>query len=212
MEIRSISDFYGFSLYIFDLDNTIYNEDEYLFDAYKQIATSMVRKIPSLNEDELNLTFKKLYEAEGRIKLFDKFLNVFDLDPDYLQDCFHILRSFKAGGKYKIYPSVKTVLKELISREKPIYVLTNGNPEQQRNKINNINWEGIDRSICFVFANEFESKPSPAGVEYILNISGIEKNKAVMIGDSEIDHNCAKNSGITFYSPQSGGELTPKRL
>ena len=37
---------------------------------------------------ELNLTLLKIYEAEGRINLFDKFLNVFDLDPDYLQDVF----------------------------------------------------------------------------------------------------------------------------
>jgi HAD superfamily hydrolase (TIGR01549 family) len=200
MEIRSNSDFFGFSLFIFDLDNTIYNEEDYLFDAYKQIATSMVRKIPSKNEDELNLTLRKIYEAEGRINLFDKFLNVFDLDPDYLQDCLKIMRSFNAGKKYMIYPSVKTVLAELISRKKPIYVLTNGNPEQQRNKINNINWEELDRSIFFVFANEFEPKPSPSGVEYILNISGIEKNKTVMVGDSETDHDCARNSGITFLN------------
>ena len=53
MEIRSISDFNSFSLYIFDLDNTIYKEEDYLFDAYKQIAKSMVMKIPSKNENRI---------------------------------------------------------------------------------------------------------------------------------------------------------------
>lgn len=198
MAIKSISDLYNFSLYIFDLDNTIYKEEDYLFEAYKNIAASIAWKIPSLNKEELFLTLRRLYETDGRILLFDNFLNKYGIDQRYLQECIHILRSFKAVKKYRIFPVVKKALRELVSQGKPVFILTNGNPEQQRNKIKNINWEGIERSMTFVFANEFEPKPSSAGVEYILNISGIERNKAVMIGDSEIDHNCAENSGLAF--------------
>ena len=198
MVIKSISDFYSFSLYIFDLDNTIYKEEDYLFEAYKNIASSIVTKIPSLHEGVLYRSLRKLYEAEGRTGLFNKFLSPFDPDHHYLKDCLHILRTFRPERKFKIFPGIKTILEELVGREKPVYILTNGNVEQQRNKINNIEWEELDRSIGFVFANEFEPKPSPAGVEYILNNSGIDKNKTVLIGDSEEDLICAKNSGITF--------------
>jgi phosphoglycolate phosphatase-like HAD superfamily hydrolase len=52
--------------------------------------------------------------------------------------------------------------------------------------------------LCFVFADEFEPKPSPAGVEYILKNSGIGKNSTIMIGDSIDDRDCAVNSGIEF--------------
>jgi HAD superfamily hydrolase (TIGR01549 family) len=198
MAIRSISDFYSFSLYIFDLDNTIYKEEDYLFEAYKNIAASIVTKIPSLNEEVLYMTLRKLYDTEGRTRLFNKLLIPFDPEQQLLQDCLHVLRSFKPERKYDIFPEIKPVLSELVSRKKTVFILTNGNPEQQRNKIHNIQWEGFDRSISFLFADELEPKPSPAGVEYILNNSGIDKNKAIMIGDSEDDCNCAGNSGISF--------------
>lgn len=198
MERKSISDFYNLSLFIFDLDNTIYNEDNYLFDAYRNISEFIAGKVPALNVDELNLTLRKLYEVEGRSNLFNKFLDVFELDHEYLPDCIQILRSFKAINKYKIYQQAKTVIEELIIRGKSIYVLTNGNPGQQRNKIRNINWEDIEKSLTFVFADELEPKPSPAGIEHILVAAGIEKNKSIMIGDSEIDGDCARNGGIHF--------------
>jgi HAD superfamily hydrolase (TIGR01549 family) len=198
MGIRSLSDFYSFSLYIFDLDNTIYKEEDYLFEAYKNIAASIVSKIPSLNAEVQYLTLRKLYDTEGRARLFDRFLIPFDPEQRFLQDCLHILRSFKPQRKYDIFPEIKPVLSELVSRKKTLFILTNGNPEQQRNKINNIQWEGLDRSIGFLFADELEPKPSPAGVEYIIKNTGADKNHAVMIGDSEDDRICAGNSGISF--------------
>jgi HAD superfamily hydrolase (TIGR01549 family) len=198
MAIKSISEFYSFSLYVFDLDNTIYKEEDYLFEAYKNIAASIVTKLPNLNEEVLYLTLLKLYESEGRTRLFNKFLTPFDPEEHFLQDCLHILRSFRPEGKYAIFPEIKPILSELIFRKKIVYILTNGNPEQQRNKINNIQWEGLDRSMSFLFADELEPKPSPAGVEYILKNTGVDKNHTIMIGDSEDDRICAGNSFISF--------------
>jgi HAD superfamily hydrolase (TIGR01549 family) len=198
MEIRSISEFYNFSLYVFDLDNTIYKEEDYLFEAYKNIAATIAMKFPSQNEEVLFLTLRKLYESEGRTRLFNKFLAPFDPDQHFLQHCLHILRSFRPERKYDIFPAIKPILSELVIRKKTVYILTNGNPEQQRNKINNIRWEGLDRSIGFLFADELEPKPSPAGVEYIIKNTGADKSHAVMIGDSEDDRICARNSGISF--------------
>ena len=80
------------------------------------------------------------------------------------------------------------------------FVLTNGNTEQQKNKIRNIYWAGLDSYLQIVFANDIEPKPSAAGVEHILNISNTGKNDAIFIGDSEIDQACAVNSGIDFIN------------
>ena len=198
MVIESLSDFYKYSLYIFDLDNTIFNEDDYLFEAYKNISGWLAKKIPSLNEEKLYDELIRIYDAEGRTGLFNKFLAPFDPDLHYLSDCLRILRTFKPGRKYDILPGMEIILKELVRRKKHISILNNGNIEQQKNKIENIRWEDLDRSICFVFANEFEPKPSSAGYDYIKNKLGITDIKAVMTGDSEDDRICASNSGIDF--------------
>ena len=200
MEISSISDFYGFNLYIFDLDNTIYQEEDYLFQGYQAIAEYFALKDSSLNTTDLFLILKNIYREEGREKLFNKFLKTINIDDSHIPICLKILRTFNPANKLLINSIVKTFISNLITRGKIIFVLTNGNTLQQKNKIKNIKWGGLDKSIQFVLADELEPKPSPAGVEYILNISGVKNDKTLLIGDFEIDQLCAINSGIAFQN------------
>ncbi len=76
-------------------------------------------------------------------------------------------------------------------------------------------------SIKFAFVmgqtEKFPTKPSPASVNYILDSLGIEPREAVLVGDSGIDMETAKNAGIDAigvswgYRPpemlKSGGAL-----
>jgi HAD superfamily hydrolase (TIGR01549 family) len=198
MAIKSISEFYSFSLFIFDLDNTIYNEEDYLFQAYKEIADRFAGLFPSIDSNKLFLKMKEIYDKQGREMLFDKFLVAFGIDDSYLPECLKILRTFKPERPLAIYEYSKQILKELQKREKEIFVLTNGNSEQQKNKIRHISWDGLDKKINYVFAAEFEPKPSPAGVFHILRSTGTEKNKTIFVGDSDSDKDCALNSGIEY--------------
>jgi len=198
MAIKSISDFYNFSLFIFDLDNTIYKEEDYLFQAYKAIAAKFAEILPDQSKNELFRILKDLYLKEGREKLFDKFLKIVCLDNSYLPDCLKILRSFVPEKPIEINKKVKKVLTSLKRLGKSVFILTNGNIVQQKNKIKHIRWDGLDKQIGFVFANEIEPKPSPAGVYHILKITGIQVEKTILIGDSDIDQACAQNSGIQY--------------
>ncbi len=198
MAIKSNSDFHNFSLYIFDLDNTIYKEEDYLFQAYKAIAARFAEILPDQSKNELFRILKDLYLKKGREKLFDKFLKIVCLDNSYLPDCLKILRSFVPEKPLEINNKVKKVLTSLKRREKSVFILTNGNIVQQKNKIKHIQWDELDKQIGFVFANEIEPKPSPAGVFHILKITGIQVEKTIFIGDSDIDQACAQNSGIRY--------------
>ena len=200
MAIKSISEFYSFSLFIFDLDNTIYKEEDYLFQAYIAIARKFAKEFPEYNEQYLFQILIDLQLKYGREKLFDRFLIKINLDSSYIPICLNILRSFKPEKKIEVNETVKTILSNLKNLKTPVFILTNGNVMQQKNKIKNINWGGLDNYLHFVFASDIEPKPSSAGVEYILNKSGTGKDKAVFIGDSEVDQLCAENSGIDFIS------------
>ena len=203
MAISSISDFYQFSLYIFDLDNTIYKEEDYLYQAYAAIAGKFADLIPSYDKEQLFRLMKNTFEDQGRKKLFNKFLASVNFDNSYLSECLDILRSFVPEKPIEINRNVNSILFDLINRNKKIFVLTNGNAEQQKNKIRHINWKGLDSHIHFVFAEEIEPKPSPAGVLYILQISGIEKNNTVFVGDSETDKVSALKSGVNYLDVNS---------
>jgi HAD superfamily hydrolase (TIGR01549 family) len=200
MVIKSLSDLYKYSLFIFDLDNTIYNEEDYLFQAYKAISQKLEEFTNRHNKNDLFVLIMDIYRKKGREKLFDKFLAGSGLDSGYLPVCLKILRTFKPDKQIEINPKMEKILWSLLEKQKQIFVLTNGNPDQQRNKIRNIQWKGIDEKITFIFANEIEPKPSPEGIRHILKLTGIEKDKTILIGDSEVDLECASRGEIRFVS------------
>lgn len=197
---KSISDLSGFSLFIFDLDNTIYNEENYLFQAYNAVCNRFAA--PEIGHDKKYLLklMMKIYRQEGRDKLFDKFLSSSGLVLSNLPECLKILRSFSPERQIPLFPETEKILKYLIEQNKKIFVLTNGNPDQQKNKIRSLLWNGLDSKISFILANEIEPKPSPAGIFHILEITGIKKKNTVFIGDSEIDRQCAARSKVKFIN------------
>jgi FMN phosphatase YigB (HAD superfamily) len=198
MAIKSISEFYSFSLFIFDLDNTIYNEEDYLFQGYDAIGEHFSGIIKSHSGKELGEIIKKIYHEEGRDKLFNKFLKDIGLDEKYIPRCLDILRTFQVTKQPEIIPEINKILSALINKKKPVFILTNGNVQQQKNKIRSIRWEGLDSGIQFVFADEHGPKPSPAGIEHILKITKTSKSGAIFTGDSPTDRLSALNAGITF--------------
>jgi len=198
MAIRSISEFYSYSLYIFDLDNTIYNEADYLFQGYDAIAGYFSGIIKYPGKKELSEMLKRIYLEEGREELFNKFLIRNGLDESHIKQCLEILRSFTAERDLEITAPVKKILNTLTGTGKKVYILTNGNVQQQKNKIRSIKWDGIDTALDFVFADEHEPKPSPAGIRHILHKSGIAKHEAVLTGDAENDRLAAESAGINF--------------
>jgi HAD superfamily hydrolase (TIGR01549 family) len=200
MVIESLSDFYKYSLFIFDLDNTIYNEEDYLFQAYKAISQKLGGLTNRHNKNDLFTLMMEIYRKEGREKLFDKFLAGSGIDSGYLAVCLKILRSFNPEKRIEINPKMEKILRSLVEKQKQIFVLTNGNPEQQRNKIRNILWNGLDEKITFILANEIEPKPSPEGIRHILKLTGIEKDKTILIGDSKVDLDCASRGEIRFVN------------
>jgi FMN phosphatase YigB (HAD superfamily) len=202
MAIKSISEFYSYYLYIFDLDNTIYDETDYLFQAYDAIAEYFSGIIKDPGKKELSEMLKRIYHEEGHEKMFNKFLMRNSLDENYIRQCLAILRSFKVEKDLEIITPVKKILKTLTGGRKKVYVLTNGNVQQQKNKIKSISWDGLDRAICFVFAEELEPKPSPAGIGHILQITGIPKHQAVLTGDAESDRLSAESAGINFVETE----------
>ncbi len=198
MAKKSISDLLDYSLFIFDLDNTIYNEEDYLFQGYKVICDRYSGKEPGQDKKSLFDLMIKIYYQEGRDKLFDRFLETTGSDKSYIDLFLKILRTFKPEKPILINKTVLEFLHLLAEKKKNIFVLTNGNPQQQRNKIRHIEWQGLDKYISFIFAEEIARKPSPAGVSHILKTSGIGNGSAIFIGDKETDRICAEDGGVRY--------------
>lgn len=176
---------------IFDLDNTIYDENEYLFACYNAIENNICIKGVS---DFLRNQFL----AAGRKNLFDLCIQHFKLNANYKPRFLEILRTNHFQKKIPTYNYFIPLVKELLQNKKKIIVVTNGNVEQQKNKIQQIEWNELDENIHFVYANMYKPKPNIDSFIEVQQNFEIDKRKTIFIGDSEVDCEYAKNLDIDF--------------
>jgi phosphoglycolate phosphatase-like HAD superfamily hydrolase len=181
-----------------DLDNTIYPEIAFLNEAYHNVALS-IEKMHNISSSEIYSYLVKEFEIAGRSNIFDKLLSKFSIDPSFLNFLLSIMRNTVVSDKIQIFPEAKMILDFALNENKKVFVVTNGNIHQQKNKVDSIAWEGLDEKLFFVYANMYEPKPSIASCSYILSNLDVQSSKGIMIGDSLIDRQFAINLGVDFY-------------
>ena len=134
----------------------------------------------------------------GRTKLFNKLITRFNISEIEIKRILNILRSFTPQRKINLIKNMKLILQGLKDEKIPYVIFTNGNVDQQKNKVANIEWDGLLTNV--IYANEIKPKPDPLSFNnYLLkNKIKINKSKILMIGDSLIDELFCKNFGCDY--------------
>lgn len=175
---RSIFD--GYELLIFDLDGTLYDDKQYYNEVNHQIAEYIYSKH--------NVAPRKT------ISFLQSGLTYSDMDNFYgfneLDKCLEIRRSCIMPNPMLLYPWIEELLLQLKGKHN-FTILTNGNKQQQQNKVNQIAWPFM---FDVFYANP--QKPDPTSVFDIQKKYGILN--CLMIGNEETDRQCAKNAKIDF--------------
>lgn len=185
----------GFDQIIFDLDDTLIYEIDYLFAGYLEIAKNFGKS--SLEKTRMFTYLVDNFKLGNRSKLFNDFIYSFSLNKSDIVIMLTILRNVKIKGSLRLTNEAKIILYSLMGLNKKYYVVTNGNPIQQANKLKQINWDGLPMPAKVVFANEYKPKPSPDSFFQIREL--LSQSKILYIGDSEVDFEYAKNCGMDFY-------------
>lgn len=94
-----------------------------------------------------------------------------------------------------LYPGVKESLERLRQAGKRMAVLTN-KPVNMSLKI--VNGLGVVDYFLQVYGgNSFDfKKPNPVGIEALMRQTGIGRDRTLMIGDSSVDVQTARNAGV----------------
>lgn len=113
-----------------------------------------------------------------------------------------------------LYPGVKEALERLLGAGKRMAVLTNKPVRMSRHII-----EGLGVGPCFfqVYGgNSFEfKKPNPIGIETLMREAGTNRAATLMVGDSYVDVQTARNAhvqccGVTYgFQPESLADPAP---
>jgi len=113
-----------------------------------------------------------------------------------------------------LYPGVKESLDRLRASGRKMAVLTNKPVRMSRHIV-----EGLGVAPCFfqVYGgNSFEfKKPNPIGIEALMREAGVDRANTLMVGDSSVDVETARNArvqccGVTYgFQPESLADPPP---
>ncbi len=188
--------------FVFDLDNTLYPEKDYLYQVYYMVG-QFIEYQETFDHQIITKYLINEFETNGRAHIFDKLIEQFNLKEEYVENCIRLLRTARLPLKLLLFKEAEWMLNELVDHKKPIFILTNGSTDQQVNKVTQIEWKGLQKHIKCYYANEIVPKPAPDGLLKIMEDHELEPKDLVFIGDADIDENCAKAAGVEFHYIES---------
>jgi phosphoglycolate phosphatase-like HAD superfamily hydrolase len=190
-----LSALHGYQEWVFDLDGTIYEERDYLFPAYREMASFCAQR-GLADECKVYGFLTHTFEQAGRKQLFDTLFETFEIPEEYLRDFLRILRTTSMPGTIKPFPYFQDILQIPKPARGRLSIITNGNVRQQKNKVRLIDWSGQYDALTVIYANQFEPKPSRASFDYWS--SAAARGNAIYIGNEATDRAFAENSGMDF--------------
>lgn len=183
---------YRFKLYIFDLDDTLYNEHDYVYQAFRNVAKYLSEYVTD-DEDFLYKKMLECLEKNGRGKIFDTIIE----ESSFYQGC-----SVTVGELVKVYRATKPSL--FLYDDARIFLEgikehNNANPDNiirtgiitdgcsivQHNKINGLNISDFFDEI--IVTDDFENAAKPSTIPYKIFLDkyrDIKPMECVYIGDN----------------------------
>jgi FMN phosphatase YigB (HAD superfamily) len=186
--------------FIFELDDVLYPEKDYLFQVY-YLFGSFLEYTELIDQKDVTSFMVDAYVSAGKDVVFDRLKDKFKLDEKYRFNFNHLNITAKVPLKLLLYQSMLTLLQDIVVDRKKIFILTNGNPEQQLNKIKQTNWQGLEPYLTCYFANEIAPKPETDSIDLMIKDHNLQRRNILMFGNSDIDIQCADASGIDLIKP-----------
>lgn len=167
----------GLKAVVFDLDDTLYGEKEYIRSGYRAVAGYM----PTVEKME-----EKLWEAfEQKKSAIDEVLlseGVFS--EERKQECLSVYRQHQP--EIHLYEGVPELLRRLRSEGYKLGIITDGRPEGQRAKIRALKLERV--TDCIIVTDELGGaayrKPNKVAFEKMREMLGVEFEEMCYIGDN----------------------------
>lgn len=185
--------------FIFELDDVLYPEKDYLFQVYYLFA-GLLEYTELIDAKQTTDLMVNAYNEQGKDCVFDYVKEQLNINEKYRQNLENLLITAKLPLKLLLYANMLTLLQEIVVDRKKIFIITNGNPLQQLNKIKQTEWHGLEQYLTVYFADEIMAKPEPDVIDELLKKHSLQRSEVLMIENSEADKLCADACGIDYLS------------
>jgi len=186
-----------FKAVIFDLDDTLYPEIDYVISGFK-VVSSIISRDYNMNQETIFKKMKSLFKIDTN-NVFDRLLNSINVNynKDYIMDLVENYR--KHLPKIKIYEDADYIIKYLYSENYKLGIITDGYKIAQKNKLKALN---INKYFdCIIITDELGKeywKPHRKSYEIVKNSLKVKYQEMIYVGDNITKDFVAPNKlGIT---------------
>jgi len=185
--------------FILGLDDVLYPEKDYLLQVYYLFA-EFIEYSEQINAAEIIAFMKAEFINQSAENIFEKTAAKFNIPEKYKVNFELLHENARLPLKLLLYQQVLSFLQEVVLEGKEIFLLVDGEPLQQVNKIKQMEWHGLEKYLKVYFSQEFEPKPSSKSITFILDKHSLKKNEILMIGNTVEDKDFALNFGVDYLT------------
>lgn len=187
--------------FIFELDDVLYPEKDYLLQVYYLFA-QFIEYGEQISGNEIVAFMQQTYinDPSKASEIFQQTIAKFNIPEKYQVNFDLLLQNARLPLKLLLFNRMLLFLQEISSKNKQLFLFVSGDPAMQLNKIRQMEWNGLERNLVVYFAEESQPKPSPEGLNHILDKHNLKKEEVVFIGKTELDKKCAENAVIEFLN------------
>lgn len=185
--------------FILDLDNVLFPERDYLLQVYYLFSNFMEFSTGMPGKD-MSEFFAKAYDHHGPAGIFDKAQEAFGIEEKYRENFERLHHTAVLPLKLLMYKEILSLLQEIVVDRKQIFLVTNGRPEVQLNKLRQVEWNNLEKYIRVYYAMELKPKPETDVFTYILTEHRLSRRDLLIIGREEVDEEFAQNCGVDFMN------------
>ncbi len=165
---------------IFDLDDTLYDEEEYVYAAFLNTAVCLSDRYQYCSKDALYKRMITLLDTSGRGKIFDEIIKEFNL-PLSVSEVVSMYRN--TLPKLSLYEDATIFLNTLSKAKIKTGLITDGCSLVQHNKVKALS---LDKRLDFILVTDDFKLSKPDTKVYLKCLEGLSVNpgEAVYIGDN----------------------------
>lgn len=179
---------------LFDLDNTLYDAQQYFLGAFTDVSKYISAK-HDIPERAVYKALVKLWKEKTSMYpyLFNDLLELLHLGQDSLPTVVKTFNEY--AGTIELYPDAIPTLRSLKETGVKLGIITDGNVKRQKRKIELLGLSPLFDAI--IYAEEAAPKPSPTPFLAALERLNVRAADAFYIADNPlIDFRGAKEAGM----------------
>ncbi|MBG6235952.1 FMN phosphatase YigB (HAD superfamily) [Pedobacter sp. CAN_A7] len=177
----------GHDAFVFELDNVLYPEKDFLLQVY-YLFSQFMEYSEQLDSAELLKFMQETYSESGPEQLFENTAIQFSIDEKYKLNFDLLQRNVRLPLKLLLFEPCSQFIKEIVAAGKPVFLLISGHPEAQLNKIKQVDWQGLEQYLTVYFTEELNDEKGDQALAYLLEKHQLVESNILMICETESGH------------------------